>query len=129
MGVRFGSARLARCDRLSKHASIGPNRSINPRSVRAFLITRSARGGGGGDTTPWRFQTENRSASQQRPVARSRRELANGDIKFDHSIGQYVTCRTFPTCKADIGKTMTASDLELLRACSPGNSLQDNIHF
>ena len=63
---------------------IGRITVINPRPVRAFLITRTVRGGGGVGTTlpPWRSAPDGRRASRKRPFDASRRDLAIAHIVF-----------------------------------------------
>ena len=59
--------------------------NINPRPVRAFLITRTVRGGGGGlvrPPPPWRSAPDGRRASRKRPVDAPRRDLAIAHIVF-----------------------------------------------
>ena len=55
---------------------------VNPRPVRAFLITRTVRGGGVGTSPPWRSAPDGRRASRKKPVDAPRRDLAIAHIVF-----------------------------------------------
>ena len=108
---------------------------LNPRPVRAFLITRTVRGGGGvGTTPPWRSAPDGRRASRKKPVDAPRRDLAIAHIvfsprsKFDLlRSGQRSNFREkwhFLSLHAHSGVSMCRSDLKPSPACSPFNSEQ-----
>ena len=88
LDFRFDEAEGLRRVTLSSHVWLtwavlcyfAPRFVFNPRPVRAFLITRTVRGGGG--TTPWRSAPDCRRASRKRPLDASRRDLAIAHIVF-----------------------------------------------
>ena len=110
---------------------------INPRPVRAFLITRTVRGEGGWYDPPWRSAPDGRRASRKRPVDAPRRDLAIAHIVFGpRSIfdlvrsGQRSNFREkwhFLTLHAHSGVSMCRSDLKPSPACSSFNSEQDSV--
>ena len=112
-------------------------RSVNPRPVRAFLITRTVRGGGGGTTPPWRSAPDGRRASRKKPVDAPRRDLAIAHIVFGpRSIfdlvrsGQRSNFREkwhFFALHAHSGVSMCRSDLKPSPACYSFNSEQDRM--
>ena len=111
---------------------------FNPRPVRAFLITRTVRGGGVGTTPPpWRSAPDGRRASRKRPVDASRRDLAIAHIVFGpRSIfdlvrsGQRSNFREkwhFLALHGHSGVSMRRSDMKPSPACSSFNSEQDRV--
>ena len=73
-------------------------RELNPRPVRAFLITRTARGVVG--TTPLAIGPDGRRASRKRPVDAPRRDLAIAHIVFGpRSIFDLVRSGQRPNCR------------------------------
>ena len=111
---------------------------FNPRPVRAFLITRTVRGGGVGTTPPpWRSAPDGPRASRKRPVDAPRRDLAIAHIVFGpRSIfdlvrsGQRSNFREkwhFLALHAHSGVSMCRSDLKPSPACFSLNSEQDRV--
>ena len=109
---------------------------FNPRPVRAFLITRTVRGGWY-DPPPWRSAPDGRRASRKKPVDAPRRDLAIAHIVFGpRSIfdlvrsGQRSNFREkwhFLALHAHSGVSMCRSDLKPSPACSSFNSEQDRM--
>ena len=120
-------------------ASPPPSRArVNPRPVRAFLITRTVRGGGGWyDPPPWRSAPDGRRASRKRPIDAPRRDLAIAHIVFGpRSIfdlvrsGQRSNFREkwhFLALHAHSGVSVCRSDLKPSPACSSFNSEQERV--
>ena len=112
---------------------------FNPRPVRAFLITRTVRGGGlvRPPPPPWRSAPDGRRASRKRPVDAPRRDLAIARIVFGpRSIfdlvrsGQRSNFREkwhFLALHAHSGVSMRRSDLKPSPACSSSNCEQDRV--
>ena len=114
-------------------------RGLTVARIRCFATFGRHRGGGGWCDPPWRFPTKRRRASRNRPSECSRRLLAIGGIIFGpRSIfdpviaGQVSNFRKlydFPTLRVHISKTIYRTGRGPSPACSPFNSVQNEVFW
>ena len=111
--------------------------NINPRPVKAFLITRTVREGGGGTTSPWWLAPEGRRASRKnsRCVSTRSRDCtyivfsprSTFDLVRSGQMTIFLRKMTFLALHAHSGISIYRSGLKPSPTCSLFNSEQDRV--